>query len=267
MIRVKVAAYQAPLLASGSGDTAVDLIRDRVLACESDGVEILCCPEGVLGGLADDARRPRDIAVAVEGGALDAVLAPLASDTVTTIVGFTEIDRRGRLLSSAAVWHKGSVAGIYRKRHPAINHSVYDAGDTLPVFTIGGLTFGILICRDSNDPIAARDLAARGAAALFIPTNNGLPHDRAHAEVAAEARRVDCARAIESGVAVVRADVSGRTADLMCCGSSAIVDSRGTVLRSAPQLSVGLVVADIEVTARAPRGEAVRETGHEPRAV
>jgi predicted amidohydrolase len=68
---------------------------------------------------------------------------------VTTILGFTEVDR-GRLYNSAAVCHRGSVAGIYRKRHPAINRSVYDAGEATPVFTVGTFTFGILICRDSR---------------------------------------------------------------------------------------------------------------------
>jgi predicted amidohydrolase len=244
---LNVAAYQAPLLSSGQIDAAVGLIRERVAWCESEGVEILCCPEGVLGGLADYAPRPAEIAVTVGDGQPDTVFASLASDTVTTIVGFTEIDRRGRLYNSAAVLHKGAVAGIYRKRHPAINRSVYDAGDMLPVFTIGGLTFGILICRDSNYADLARALVARGAAALFIPTNNGLPHDRAHEEIAAEARRVDITRAIESGVAVIRADVSGHTADLMCRGSSAIVDSRGAVLESARPFGAGVIVAKIEV--------------------
>jgi predicted amidohydrolase len=91
-------------------------------------VEILCCPEGVLGGLADDATRPTDIAIAVEGGQLEAVLAPLASPTVTTILGFTETERQGRLYNSAAVFHRGSVVGIYRKPYPAIHKSVYEAG-------------------------------------------------------------------------------------------------------------------------------------------
>ncbi len=246
---MKVAAYQAPLLAGGSQDTAIELIREHVLRCELNGVEILCCPEAVLGGLADYAPRPVEIAISVEDGQLERVLAPLASDTVTIIVGFTEIDRRGRLFNCAVVWHKGSVAGIYRKRHPAISHSVYDVGDALPVFTIGELAFGILICRDSNEPIAARDLAARGAAALFIPTNNGLPHDREHEEVAAEARRVDIACAIEGGVTVIRADVSGRTADLTCCGSSAIVDRNGGLVCSLDRFASGLMVADIDIAA------------------
>ena len=44
---MKVAAYQAPLLPSGSRE-AVDLIRTRVEWCESHGVVILCCPEAIL---------------------------------------------------------------------------------------------------------------------------------------------------------------------------------------------------------------------------
>jgi hypothetical protein len=59
---VKVAAYQAPLLPSGSCE-AVDLIRTRVEWCEAHGVAILCCPEAILGGLADYAEDPREFAI------------------------------------------------------------------------------------------------------------------------------------------------------------------------------------------------------------
>jgi hypothetical protein len=79
---VKIAAYQAPLLGSGSMD-AIGLIRDRIAWCESAGVEILCCPEGVVGGLADYAPAPAAIAIDVAGGQLTSVLAPLASGIVS----------------------------------------------------------------------------------------------------------------------------------------------------------------------------------------
>jgi 5-aminopentanamidase len=230
---------------------AIELIRRRIEWCEAEGVEILCCPEAVLGGLADYAESPADLAIDVEGGGLEAVLAPLASDTVTTIVGFTEICGGGRLHNSAAVFHRGAVAGVYRKLHPAIRKSVYRAGDRIPVFTIGGLTFGILICNDSNFPELARSMASRGAAALFIPTNNGLPPDRA--DVSADARNVDVALAMEHGVAVIRADVAGRTAALVSHGSSGIVDRDGTVLRSARRLAEDLLVAEIDTGPRARR--------------
>lgn len=246
---MKVAAYQAPLRAISSTEV-LSLIREQIDRCESEGVEILCCPEGTLGGLADYASLPADIAIDVEAGQLRALLAPLASDRVATILGFTEIDRGGRLYNSAAVFHKGAVVGIYRKLYPAINRSVYEAGNRMPVFTVGGLTFGIIICNDSNYYEPARIMASQGATALFVPTNTGLPPTKAGPELVAEARNVDIARAIENSVSVIRADVAGRTESLVSYGSSGIVDRDGMVLQSARQLGADFIVADIKTSPR-----------------
>jgi predicted amidohydrolase len=120
---MRVAAYQAPLLPSGSM-AALGLIRKRIDWCETERVEILCCPEGILGGLADYARRPADFAIDATGGELETVLAPLASDTVTTIIGFTELGHADRLYNAAAVFHRGSVVGLYRKLYPASTSQV-----------------------------------------------------------------------------------------------------------------------------------------------
>jgi predicted amidohydrolase len=242
---MKVAAWQAPLHATGSREAAIRLLAAQVERCEQAGVEILCSPEGVLGGLADYASRPEDIAIDADAGELHALLAPLASDRVATIVGFTELGPGGRLYNSAAVFHRGSVAGIYRKLHPAIRRSVYAAGGETPVFTVGGLTFGILVCRDSTFPEPARMMALQGATALFIPTNNGLPRAKGGPELVAEARDADVARATGNGVFVVRADVAGRRGELLSWGSSAIVAPDGRVLRSARRLRPDLLVAEI----------------------
>lgn len=246
---MKVAAYQSPLHVTGSMEI-LGLIRERVNWCESEGVEILCCPEGVFGGLADYASLPASIAIDVEAGQLDALLAPLASNSMTTIAGFTEIDRGGRFYNSAAVFHKGSVTGIYRKLYPAINKSIYEAGDKLPVFTVGDLTFGILICNDSNYYEPARIMAAQGAAALFVPANNGLPPAKAGPQLLVEARNVDIARAVENSVFVIRADVAGQTESLVSYGSTGIVNRDGMVLRSARQSEADLIVADIKTAPR-----------------
>ncbi len=246
---MKVAAYQAPLRANGSTE-AIGLIRAQVAWCESEGVEILCCPEGVLGGLADYASRPADIALDVGAGQLHELLAPLASDRVATILGFTELGSGGRLYNSAAVWQRGTVGGVYRKLYPAVNRSVYEAGDRMPVFRVGDLTFGIIICNDSNYYEPARIMSAGGAAALFVPTNTGLPPSKAGPELVAEARNCDIARAVENSVFVIRADVAGRTENLVSYGSSGIVSPDGVVLQSARQLGPDLVVADIKTAPR-----------------
>ena len=83
---MKVAAYQAPVLAPGSMD-ALDLIQDRIRWCESEGVSILCCPEAILGGLADFSENPARFAITTtrDEGKITRLLEPLASETVTSI--------------------------------------------------------------------------------------------------------------------------------------------------------------------------------------
>ena len=241
---MKVAAYQAPLVECGSL-SAIDLIAKQVKWCEAEGVEILCCPEAVLGGLADYAVDPYSIATSVENGQLEEALTPLTSESVTTILGFTEVDGEERLYNSAAVFHKGSVVGKYRKIHPAINRSIYDAGTQVPVFTIGNLTFGILICNDSNYPELARRLTAQGAMALFIPTNNSLPPEKGGPEMVNFAREVDVACAIENGLSVIRADVAGQISGFVSYGSTGIVDCDGRVVKPASSLGPELIVVEI----------------------
>jgi predicted amidohydrolase len=186
---MRVAAYQAPLLAAGSMESS-GLLQQRLAQCKAEGVAILCCPEAILGGLADYSEDP-----AIPTRRIDITLAPLRSDTVTTIVGFTERADTGLLHNSAAVCHRGAVVGVYRKLHPAINRSVYEPGRETPVFHVGRLTFGIIICNDSNFPEPARRMAACGATILFVPTNNGLPPAKGGPELVACTRKADIARA------------------------------------------------------------------------
>ncbi|MCL4794988.1 MAG: carbon-nitrogen hydrolase family protein [Bryobacteraceae bacterium] len=240
---MKVAAYQAPLLLAGSRE-AVEFIREQVSRCESEGVSILCCPEAILGGLADYSENPSKFAIRIDDGQLDEVLAPLVSDTVTSIVGFTEL-AGDNLYNAAAVFHRGRVSGLYRKLHPAIRRSVYSPGSAMPVFQVGELTFGIVICHDSTFSEPAKAMAAQGATALFIPTNNGLPNNRAYPELVQEARASDLSRAVENHVWVIRADVAGTNRELISHGSSEIVDPNGKVIREATRQKTDLLVADV----------------------
>jgi len=134
---------------------------------------------------------------------------------------------------------------VYRKLHPAIHQSVYAAGSQTPVFRAEGLTFGIVICNDSNYAEPAKLMAAQGATALFVPTNNGLPAKSAHPELVGEARKVDIARALENRMWVIRADVAGHNGALMSYGCSGIVDPDGKIAHEAPLHTVEVLVAEI----------------------
>ena len=168
------------------------------------------------------------------------------------VFGYAERDG-AYFYNSAAVFQRGAVVGLYRKLHPAIRRSIYEAGHATPVFTVGALTFGIIICRDSTFPEPARAMASRGAVALFVPTNNGLPPAKASPSIIDDARNCDITLAIENGMSVIRADVAGQTPDLLAYGSSGVVDQDGVVLKSAQRLQSDLVVAEIATTPRARR--------------
>ncbi len=228
-------------------------MRTQIKRCESECITILCCPEAILGGLADNHPNPSQFAITANGTALESAFSPLASKPVTTIVGFTELGDRGRIYDSAAVFQRGEIVGLYRKLYPAIRRSVYSAGHDVRVFRIGEFTFGIAICNDSNHPELARLMAEQGATALFVPTNNGLPANRNGAEVAAKARECDRAIALENSMYVVRADVAGHAEGLVSRGSSEIVDPDGIVVRSAAPMTEDLVIADIDTVRRTGR--------------
>lgn len=224
---------------------AVELIAERVRECERLGVSLLCCPEAILGGLADYCEDPLSFAFA-SWHDLEGVLSPIASETVTCIVGYTE--RAGvNLYNAAAVMRRGRVMDVYRKHHPALRHSRYSPGTTLPVFDVQDATVGILICNDSNFSELSSQLIAKGASVLCIPTNNGLPLEKNHRDVAAAARAVDKRLATAHGVHVVRADVSGKNAHLASHGSSAITNKRGNVVCESAGSPYQLLVSDIDV--------------------
>ena len=239
---MRIAAYQAPLLPGGSM-AALELIGERVRWCEAEGVDLLLCPEGVLGGLADDVARPSEIAIDAGSGDLAKLLRPLSSATVTTILGFSEAS--GGALYNSAVVYGGDVVGLYRKHHPARRASVYSAGTESPVFTVGDLRFGMMICNDTNFPDLATDMVARGARLLLVPSNNALRSEIA--DVVELTRAVDVETARRCGVPVIRADVAGRTESRVAFGTSAIVGAGGDVIRVGTPFAEDLLVADLEV--------------------
>ena len=218
---MRVAAYQMPVTACYSANAAEHL-STRVRECEAAGVSLLCCPEGALGGLADYVEAPDAIAIPADPAVVAAALWPLASRTVTVVVGFTERDSSGCYYNAAAVCSGGAVLGIYRKRHPAIRRSRYRAGNETPVFRITGGLLGILICRDSTDPQLAAALVDRGARLLCIPTNNAMPPDRIGSHLIDEVRTLDAELATRLGVPVIRADVVGAAGALRAAGTSTI---------------------------------------------
>jgi 5-aminopentanamidase len=240
---MKVAAWQAPLTVR-EPDQVVARLRTQVERSEAAGVEVLCCPETVIGGLADGSPHPARFALC--DAELLELLAPAASPSVTMIVGYTE---RGAdaLFNTAAIVRGGGIVGRYRKVYPG-DRSAYEPGEELPVFTLGssGAPCGIAICNDVQYVEPARVLAERGAAILFVPTY-GAHRPEKYAALRARGNNLLVARAVENRITVVAADVAGRedVDGRISEGVTAVIDSDGTVLARAEPFGEDLLIVDV----------------------
>ena len=242
---MRVAAYQAPYrpFPAQGGAELVAAYLDRA---QAEGVEIVCCPEALIGELANesDGDTPATVALSIVDDELDAALAPLMGWDMTIVVGFTERGADGQLHNAAAVISDSTVCGIYRKTYPGSSACV--AGTQLPIFHHRDVPFGVLICNDAHYIEPARVLAARGAQLLVVPVHGG---HRAEKEGAWRARgtNVLVARAVENGIPLVAADVAGWQGERVCHGTTTIIDSQGTIVATARPLDEDFIVADVSL--------------------
>lgn len=119
-----------------------------------------------------------DLAVPADGEFVDTIRETAAAIGTAVIAPIFELAQPGgRYYNTALVVDgDGELVGKYRKLHvfhrPGYNETYYFAPGDLgaPVFEVGGLTVGIMICYDRHFPEIARVQALRGADVVFIPT-------------------------------------------------------------------------------------------------
>jgi predicted amidohydrolase len=149
----------------------------------------------------------------------------------------------------------GEAHGVYRKLHMfdvEVDGVVYaeseheQPGDEVVVSELaGGVTLGMSICYDLRFPELYRELSARGAEVISVPSAFTLATTRDHWEVLLRAR------AIENQCFVVAANQVGDTPPKYRSGGrSMIVDPWGIVLACAPDAE-GVILADLSLDALA----------------
>lgn len=156
-------------------DRAMSVLRET--AAEAD---VACLPEYFATRYFPAEQDPEqfELAVSEESAFVDRIR-ETAADIETAVVApiFEEGMPGGRYYNTALVVDAdGDIAGKYRKLHPfhrpGYNETYYFSPGDLgaPVFDVGGLTLGIMICYDRHFPEIARVEALRGADVVFVPT-------------------------------------------------------------------------------------------------
>jgi len=162
------------------------LVRDAA----GQGAKLVITPEGVLEGYVvnkvirekDPAKKAalterfRQIAEPINGPYVKRFAGLAKELDIHLILGFLERDADGqRTYNTAALFGPdGNLVGKYHKTHFAQGYKVnppgYEPGKKYPVFDIGALKVGMMICFDRQPPEPARHLALEGADLIACPS-------------------------------------------------------------------------------------------------
>ncbi|MBZ0270958.1 acyltransferase [bacterium] len=232
-----------------SGDREKDMARarDRVAFAADKGAHLVAFPE-LFGWrwFADRMDRAAfDLAETADGPRVAEWRDIAKSSGVAVAAPMFLSDGQGAY-RNALLWIdgageiRGAYHGVHLSQIPGWEERFYfSPGDDFPVFEIGGMKVGLLICWDAFFPEAFRALAVRGASAVVVATSAiGSGEDLW--------QRALGAQAFMNGVYVVRANRVASDEDLAFCGASFAVDPAGDLLGDPMGDGEGVGLFDID---------------------
>jgi predicted amidohydrolase len=240
---VRIAAAQTPEFIDNVPAALAYLLE---VVEQARGASLLCFPEGFFQGYLTEHDAARRAALDLAGPRFAQLLAALPEEGPMIVVGLLEAEGAD-LYNTAAVIHRRTLVGRYRKRHLLGRERCFRPGEDVPVFEVDGLRFGINICFDTKFAQAAADVAAQGAALLLCPANNMLPRPAA-VEWRDKHNAVRGERCRETGLWLMSADVTGGRDGRVGWGPTAVLTPDGEVAAQLPLEAPGLLVFDVPAT-------------------
>lgn len=213
-------------------------------AARGAGSSLLVLPELFLSGYNLGAAA-RDLAEPADGPTVAELSAIARAHGLGIVAGFPEA-ADGRLYNAAVlVDANGTCRAVYRKTHlfGADEPRIFHPGERLPLIDLPEARIGLAICYDIEFAEVARMLAEARAQIIVVPTANMTPYWNVPTTLVR-------ARALECGVGVVYANLSGAEGALAYTGLSAAVGPDGRdVARAGPDGPVLLTVPFASLTA------------------
>jgi NAD+ synthase (glutamine-hydrolysing) len=227
----------------GDFERNVRLVLERLEQAEKLDADLAIFPELCLTGYP-----PEDLILEPEFvRASERALGRVASRSgrCAGIVGCVLED--GGLRNAVGVVAHGEVRGAaYKQCLP--NYGVFDEarwftpgrGDT-PLYVVGGVPVGVVICEDAWEPGPIGGLARRGA--MLITVSNASPY-----RVSARSERLEVlrARTADWHRPIAYVNLVGGQDELVFDGGSVVIDQAGEIVASAPQFREGVVAVDLE---------------------
>ncbi len=205
-------------------------------------VDFACFPEGFLTGYYVDENIARNNSIEVQGTLFQEWLAELSCYNCTIIIGFNE-QQGSDIFNSAAAIEKGKLLGIQKKHY--LYHDYFTPGTEFTSFQSRGVSFGIIVCLDSNYFEPSRLLALQGATILFCPMCNKVPLKHSYAKRPPYYSHF-VARSHENRCWLIAADwIWADDGELICPGHSCIYDPDGQEMSRSLENQEDLLIVDI----------------------
>ena len=172
---------------------------------------------------------------------------------VVVMAGLPELRRDNAVYNTYVIVSPDGFIGKYSKCHcvPGVEFAYFKQGNSFPVFDLGKLRVGALICYDNHFPEAHRILAINGANAIIMPhvtAGRGwwhdLPPDEAHQQARNWLLTWLRARAFDNSAFVVFVN-QGSADGEGSLGCSMILDPEGQIIAECASTGEEVVAADL----------------------
>jgi len=223
----------------------------------TNGADLICFPELNVTGYST---KPENNVCAepIPGPISERLLQMADENQIVILAGMAEMDEKGRVFASHLVVTPQTISGIYRKIHIAPpEHNIFSPGNSVPLFEVQAVKFGIQLCYDAHFPELSTRMAVEGADIIFIPhaSPRGTPTEKFNSWM-----RHLTARAFDNSAFIVACNQVGENQNgLYFPGVAVIIDPSGEVIEKNIGDKDGMIIADLKADAlEAVRGHRMR---------
>ncbi len=152
----------------------LESISYYLVEAEKQDIDIIAFPEANITGYNDRDQYPHAIA-SLDGEEIASILKMTEGKKFTVLAGIIEKNPIGKPFVTHIVARDGILVGYYRKKTIVDDDIAWlSAGGEIPVFSHGGLTFGLSICSDIDTEGVFAECARQGAQIVFELAAPGL---------------------------------------------------------------------------------------------
>ena len=208
-------------------DANLITISKYILLASKEDIDILCFPECNITGYVRDFSKVNQNEVMEM---LNIIQKQVTKAGVNVIVGAPYFERKKRFNTAIVLLTNGRRHIYHKINLTSSDEAYFKRGKEPLIFQVGNVKFGVLICRDQNDPMLAAKYKTLGADAIFILSAHFYEPIEAIRKINKN-RALPVARAVENNLFVLKANAVGLNNEKISLGGSLIIDPEGFVVR------------------------------------